>query len=284
MVCSPMSRQEEEIVTHNSNRMYAIPPSIQSEGFIFSSQHMSPFMLTKKRRQTSVQARECFFSNSFLGLAVLEQGTVTSATPLGEILQQLRLVLDSISHAYMSSGGRQGYLKDCYRSSSTIVQAFPGLLYRLAYDAIDPFRDLNLLALLFRCFDRSNRNHGLLETHPECCFWFTIITLCFIESRAVMEIADPFSREVVRRSAQNIQSTCEKLDSQSWQILQWKRQHDDPRYSSSSSSKMGDMRLAAYCGNFSAHGHSIWSVQTQRSTNSLLFVADDSNPGGHRHV
>lgn len=41
--------------------MYAIPPCVQ-EGIAFSSTHMAPFVLTKKKRQRSVAIREPFFS------------------------------------------------------------------------------------------------------------------------------------------------------------------------------------------------------------------------------
>ncbi|KAI0126591.1 hypothetical protein BJ170DRAFT_629282 [Xylariales sp. AK1849] len=263
--------------------MYAVPPSIQREGILFSSQHMAPFMLTKKKRQASgAEGRECFFSSNFIGLNVVEQGSITSCVSFGEVLRQLRTVKDSISHDYMTSGGRRGFLKDCYLSSTLVVRGFTGILFRLAYDTISHFRDKNLLSLLFRTLDRWGLNTSLLDDNPECCFWYTVLSLCFIESRNVESIDDAFSREVVRRSAQNIQRLCEKLNSQGWQILEWQRKLRDAK-GSSSSSRISEPKLAAYCGVFPVTGQSVWSVQTKRSTKSLLFIAsnhgsDSTNP------
>jgi len=249
--------------------LYCIPPGAP-EGIVFSSQHMAPFILTKKKKQThhvTVKFRESFFSSSIFGITAVSVGKVNNEHSLSSVLTQLRVLMATIDQTPRSSTCQRNYLKDSFSTTASVHRRFHNFLFRLGYDMITPISEQILLDPLFRALDRSGLNTHLLESDPECCLWYTILSLCFITHSQVADIQSKEARKLVQASAQSIQHLCRKLSQQDWKILEWQRAHEK--------CDSVEPRLVAFNGRLPAIGTTVWAVHTKLSSSSILFVASE---------
>ncbi|KAK0755058.1 hypothetical protein B0T18DRAFT_400589 [Schizothecium vesticola] len=257
--------------------LYSIPPSVR-EGIVFSSQHMAPFVLTRKKRQPqlTMKLRESFFSTTLFGLTSIPLGKVNSELGLDDLLSQLRSLKTAIDQTARGISRRLDILRDHFTTADFIHRRFHGFLFRLGYDVIAPLCDPRLLTILFRALDRSGLNLSLLQTDMECCLWYTTIALCFISPSEVAMTEGPEVQALVRVSAESIQGLCSKLRRQNWKLLQWRR-------SSTNHSRdhgYSEPGLVAFNGHIATLGKTMWSVHAKQSSYSLLFVANELEPSG----
>ncbi len=157
-------------------------------------------MLTRKKRQSSLELRECFFSSQWFGLTAVEVGTVTLVSQLAEVISECQAARSMLVDA-MSEEGWKGMIWDVYNEVSVEVRRFPEILFRLGYDIVDPLRNKSLLTILFGALDTTGFNESLLAEHPDCCFWFVILRLCFLEDFELETSQDPLTEQVLRGAA-----------------------------------------------------------------------------------
>jgi hypothetical protein len=186
--------------------MYSIPSVIGGSAITLSDQSMAPFVLTRKKRQTSAAvARENFTTEHLIGLNAVEAGFTGDVKPVEHILQPMAICYGQI----LAEGIDGESFHDLYLASHPLEKQIPGIIFRLGYDTIDPLREETLFNLLCDALQIPKRT---TENETEC-LWMVIVKLCFLDIRTFF-CARPLSEQLIIASAINIQGLCQNLINQ----------------------------------------------------------------------
>jgi hypothetical protein len=243
--------------------MYAIPPSVTGAGIALSDSCMAPFFLTRKKRQTSVGFyQESFVSEDFMGFTAVEMGFVQAVTSLETIIRHLGSGVGSL-HA---QGIERESFRELYGYSSGAEQLLPSILYRLGYDTIGPFREHVLFDHLRKAFGATGASIPLTGTEDDAmAFWEIVVRLCFLETSS-FEGSDPLGQQLVRMSADRVQSLCKTLVSQGWCVVHWQTYEKEPR------AQLAVALLENPSDAYKWPARTMWCIRTQRSQDSSLVI------------
>ncbi|GIZ40937.1 hypothetical protein CKM354_000425700 [Cercospora kikuchii] len=251
--------------------MYAVPPSISSSGISLSDTYMSPFVLTKKKRQFAVaKYQESFVSDRFMGFPAVDMGTVDQITSLGTILKQSGKRFGEV----LSDGLNRRALDGLWANASAAEKRLPAMLFRLGYDTIHPFRERVLFKQLWSAL-RLDLSDWTLDSVEEqsSALWLMTTILLFIRADSFVT-DDPMQEQLVRMAAGELQNLCKALVMQRWHAVFWSLKSEGDVLSSSMVSLawiQDDVSARAWLG------RSVWSIRTQHSTDSLMIIADSAS-------
>jgi hypothetical protein len=168
--------------------------------------------LTRKKRQTSAGVtRESFATEHLIGLTGVEVGFISEVHLPQDVLQTMAAHYGQI----LDEGIDEESFRDLFFNANILEKQIPGILFRLGYDTINPFREETLFKLLCGALEISQNPTTENETE---CLWKVIIRLCLLDTR-VFACSNHLAEQLIQTSARSIQSLCQNLITHNWTIL-----------------------------------------------------------------
>lgn len=151
-----------------------------------------------------------------------------------------------------------------FLSANILEKQIPGVLFRLGYDTINPFPEETLFKLLCGTLEISQNPSTENETG---CLWKVIVRLCLLDTR-VFACSNPLAEQLIQTSARSIQSLCQDSITHKWSILTWLKCTEEDI-----SENVPRFALVQDYDYHSPVERCIWSVQSQQSSESVMFIA-----------